>query len=115
MLIVGASVSCVDGVRNGNEEGLDCGGPNCDACPGSGASTSRFLVVGLIILGVFILLILICLLAARRFCERHSRVPVPYKRAKVQPLVKIVQSVNPVIDWSADEEVRRPSRVKTFL
>ncbi len=28
----GSLVSCVDGVRNGNEEGVDCGGPVCDAC-----------------------------------------------------------------------------------
>ena len=28
--LVGTMISCVDGVQNGNEEGLDCGGPNCE-------------------------------------------------------------------------------------
>ena len=28
----GALTSCGDGIQNGNEEGVDCGGPNCGAC-----------------------------------------------------------------------------------
>jgi hypothetical protein len=28
----GALTSCGDGIHNGNEEGVDCGGPNCGAC-----------------------------------------------------------------------------------
>jgi len=27
-----ACVSCDDGIQNGNETGVDCGGPDCDAC-----------------------------------------------------------------------------------
>lgn len=27
-----ACVSCSDGIQNGDEEGIDCGGSNCDAC-----------------------------------------------------------------------------------
>lgn len=25
--------TCTDGIQNGNETGVDCGGPDCDACP----------------------------------------------------------------------------------
>ncbi|MEL7250621.1 MAG: zinc metalloprotease, partial [Bacteroidota bacterium] len=28
-----APPSCDDGIQNGNETGVDCGGPDCDACP----------------------------------------------------------------------------------
>lgn len=28
-----ACPTCSDGVQNGNETGVDCGGPDCDACP----------------------------------------------------------------------------------
>jgi hypothetical protein len=32
----GSELSCHDGVKNGNEDGVDCGGPNCDEiCVGS--------------------------------------------------------------------------------
>ncbi len=34
IFLPGASISCSDGVRNGNEEGVDCGGLNCSTvCP----------------------------------------------------------------------------------
>ena len=29
----GPNPTCDDGVQNGNETGIDCGGPDCDACP----------------------------------------------------------------------------------
>jgi hypothetical protein len=29
----GAGPTCSDGIQNGNETGIDCGGPDCDACP----------------------------------------------------------------------------------
>lgn len=32
----GCSASCTDGKRNGDEEGVDCGGSNCPPCEGSG-------------------------------------------------------------------------------
>ena len=28
-----ANQACDDGIQNGNETGLDCGGPYCDLCP----------------------------------------------------------------------------------
>ncbi len=33
VFLPGALTSCSDGVRNGNEAGVDCGGPNCGPCP----------------------------------------------------------------------------------
>ena len=38
VFLPGSAVSCTDKVRNGNEEGVDCGGPQCAAC-GDGAAT----------------------------------------------------------------------------
>lgn len=29
----GGDPTCSDGIQNGNETGVDCGGPDCDACP----------------------------------------------------------------------------------
>ncbi|MEM9544739.1 MAG: M43 family zinc metalloprotease [Bacteroidota bacterium] len=29
----GSGPTCNDGIQNGNETGVDCGGPDCDACP----------------------------------------------------------------------------------
>lgn len=29
----GSGASCNDGIMNGNETGIDCGGPDCNACP----------------------------------------------------------------------------------
>lgn len=30
--VTGAAYSCDDGIKNGNETDIDCGGPDCDAC-----------------------------------------------------------------------------------
>jgi hypothetical protein len=32
-LPVGGGATCNDGIQNGNETGVDCGGPDCPACP----------------------------------------------------------------------------------
>jgi hypothetical protein len=37
VFLAGALASCMDGVRNGNEVGVDCGGPNCGPCSGAAA------------------------------------------------------------------------------
>jgi hypothetical protein len=37
----GALVSCADGVRNGNEAGVDCGGPHCAPCPAATPDSPR--------------------------------------------------------------------------
>jgi len=29
----GSQPTCTDGIKNGNETGVDCGGPDCDPCP----------------------------------------------------------------------------------
>ena len=45
VFLPGAFVSCGDGVRNGNEEGVDCGGPHCSAqCPPSTQYEPRQLI-----------------------------------------------------------------------
>ena len=51
--------SCTDGVQNGNETGIDCGGPDCPPCEDSIPTLSEWglMIFGLIILnmGVFAL------------------------------------------------------------
>ncbi len=37
-----AAPTCTDGVQNGNETGLDCGGPDCEACPPEDCTTYDF-------------------------------------------------------------------------
>jgi hypothetical protein len=46
VFLPGAMVSCSDGVRNGNEVGMDCGGPNCVACTSASLVTPRMVRLG---------------------------------------------------------------------
>lgn len=39
VFLPGAMTSCNDGVRNGNEEGVDCGGPVCSTSCGEDSAT----------------------------------------------------------------------------
>jgi hypothetical protein len=48
----GALTTCVDGVRNGNEEGVDCGGPNCVACTSTSMLTATATAVAFAGMGV---------------------------------------------------------------
>jgi hypothetical protein len=43
----GALSSCEDGVRNGNEEGVNCGGPNCVKCAAARLAKVSFVIVGI--------------------------------------------------------------------
>ena len=65
VLMPGALVSCTDGVRNGNEEGVDCGGLNCpESCDDKyrfgGLSTMQLVMVGVgssVLIGAVILIL----------------------------------------------------------
>ena len=46
VFLPGALTTCDDGVRNGNEVGVDCGGPNCGPCAGP-PKTFRAMVIGI--------------------------------------------------------------------
>jgi len=39
-----ACPTCDDGILNGNETEIDCGGPDCDACPTSDITTSMTMI-----------------------------------------------------------------------
>jgi hypothetical protein len=39
IFLAGSLSSCTDRELNGNEEGVDCGGPHCPACPSGGPVT----------------------------------------------------------------------------
>jgi len=38
-----ACPTCTDGIQNGSEQGIDCGGPNCPACPGAICATANII------------------------------------------------------------------------
>lgn len=71
-------MSCSDGIRNGNEEGSDCGGPNCLPCtllkspmppsqPTSGSSQSlvQWIILSACIMGLVIIVAVVVLRRAR--------------------------------------------------
>lgn len=76
VLIPGATSSCVDGVKNGNEEDVDCGGPNCVPCATSltrwSESHSKLLVLGVVIGGVVVVTSLVA--AGLSLCFRARNV-----------------------------------------
>ena len=39
--ILPIAASCTDGVQNGDETGIDCGGSNCNSCPSSGPTIPK--------------------------------------------------------------------------
>ncbi len=41
VFLAGSLSSCDDGLRNGNEVGVDCGGPHCGACAGGAELAAR--------------------------------------------------------------------------
>ncbi|MEM9823585.1 MAG: zinc-dependent metalloprotease [Bacteroidota bacterium] len=41
-----AGPTCDDGIQNGQETGVDCGGPDCDPCPTSGVLLASFFETG---------------------------------------------------------------------
>ncbi len=66
-MIPGALTSCNDGVKNGNEEGVDCGGPNCVAC----ASVMTVPLVMIVSVGVGGLAGLLTALVLYKRCARQ--------------------------------------------
>ena len=73
VFLPGARVSCSDGVRNGNEEGVDCGGPQCEPCLPSAlgfGSVQQYAVVG----GGFAAVVACsCLVATKMRARRRRR------------------------------------------
>lgn len=52
----GKKATCNDGIKNGDEKGVDCGGSNCAACNDyceSGSSASHGLAIGRVAIGAF--------------------------------------------------------------
>lgn len=49
VLLPGSLASCANGVRDGNELGIDCGGPNCHICPDSLVEQSKVLSIQLVL------------------------------------------------------------------
>ena len=55
VLIEGVTASCSDGVMNGNEADIDCGGPNCGPCPTAGFATLNIMAIAGSIVGGLLL------------------------------------------------------------
>jgi hypothetical protein len=70
----GALSSCEDGVRNGNEEGVDCGGPNCAVqCSSEGIPV---VLIGAAAAAAAVILAVIAL-CVRRWYRRQQGTVVP--------------------------------------
>lgn len=70
------SFSCVDGIQNGDEEGVDCGGSCPDACGASGVSyisSSRLAVALAVGLGVLVVAILFALRQWKHSPKENSK------------------------------------------
>jgi EGF-like domain len=77
----GSQVSCNDGVKNGNEVGVDCGGPNCDACLAP-KPVVPYLVIGMCI-AAGIVVALILYFVRRQYRRASDKVnPVASKHLK---------------------------------
>jgi Laminin EGF domain len=72
----GAFASCANGVKDGNEEGVDCGGPNCEKpCP-IHQSVSEALLPTDVIIKISIsagLALFVGVIAAFVFCQRRPK------------------------------------------
>ena len=80
--MLGSLVNCSDGVQNGNEAGVDCGGPNCDPCKDiSGTGPDLFLLVFVGIPVVFVG----CGLCTWYLARRRSQL----KSSRVEPQTAI--------------------------
>ena len=68
----GAFTSCTDNIRNGNEEGVDCGGPNCPACKAKSSTmfTSIIKLSIIVSAGSLVLFVLYSV-----FCRKRKTLP----------------------------------------
>ena len=73
----GVSVSCSDGIKNGDEEGVDCGGP-CSPCK-KNDRRMLYLVVGLVLLmflllfGILLVVLAYTVIRKKKKKQRHGR------------------------------------------
>ena len=80
VMIPGSQSSCNDGLKNGNEKGVDCGGPNCPACNeqsflSAGAGT---VVVAVWLVAGVVFVVVGVIVAYRRVTQRSIAVQ-PFK------------------------------------
>lgn len=97
----GVLVSCDDGRRDGNEEGVDCGGPNCAPCVAVriayGTSAGRWQAVGIVVGCVaLVVLVVLVLLLRQRLCRWDKRVNARVKGAGRHVPASVTRSVQVV-------------------
>lgn len=132
MFLPGALTSCTDGVKDGNEEGVDCGGPNCPVCPHPSKSNIAMLIgIGMGVMGGALI---IAAYVSYRFVQLHSRVavhPVPGRKKKVVKAAPrhtrgslvvvskkksgVLPDATPaavVVDWESHEAVKSMQYIK---
>ena len=79
----GALSSCTDGVRNGNEKGIDCGGQNCAPCAPDKTLSMTAVIAGASMSAV---VCVVLALLIRRWHRRRQSAVVPLKAgSKVIP------------------------------
>lgn len=77
--LTGNTVTCDDGVKNGNEEGVDCGGPNCVACAGKSGPWFTSMMFGVVV-GSVVGLLLIAMLSIWKWRRKREK-----PTSRVQP------------------------------
>jgi hypothetical protein len=123
IFLPGALSSCSDGVKNGNEEGVDCGGPHCaSTCPPVNRVQTGIKVA--IIVGSLVTMFSICMVAMYvAFYRRGSHKAVVLTKktrkrrrrstgVKVAPdLAKVMPAVT--VDWDNADDGIRPAAATT--
>ena len=116
----GAAVTCFDGFQNGNEEGVDCGGPNCDTgcetIPAVGNVLSPVVIAGITLAAVALVGVAACL-GCQVYC-RCGCLPCCRTRDPNHQTLRPVQVVPTaaVREWEGTQRNRRASyRVQPAL
>ena len=122
VFIPGSATTCSDGVKNGNELGVDCGGANCAPCPASslrGRQLLKFLltIVAPAVVGVSVLAVAAVLLTRSKVCRGNkvtgSNLVVVSRRnvavtKRVVPVhgddTSAARVSSLVVDWAAHEK-----------
>lgn len=106
VFLPGALTSCTDGVRNGNEEGVDCGGPNCAPCAHGINSVILWAAVG----SGACIAVLLLLFAGRTIANRKRKTsitPIQVKRKRSSVFSRKADSVQPTVSVVPDWEKER--------
>lgn len=95
IFLPGVLASCADGVKNGNEIDVDCGGPNCAACPALPITSKPFPIIAVAagVAGTVVAAILLLLWYLRSKLRKNTVVSLQKKPPKIAPTLSPVYAV----------------------